>query len=133
MLGLDDQRTAALVGISRNTPRDWRGGNRPKTATTRRLYELAAVLDLVATREPAMAEWARRPSPDGRPWLELAAGPDGPSAVLGHHRGALLVPRRPGRLDVASDEEGEAPDASATAGPASALVARRPGSRRRAR
>lgn len=52
MLGFDDQQTAALVGISRNTPRDWRNGNQPRAATTRRLYELSGVLDLVATQQP---------------------------------------------------------------------------------
>jgi hypothetical protein len=69
LLGLDDQRMAALVRISRNTPRDWRHGNRPKGATTRRLYELASVIDVVAAQEPDLpassATTATRCSPLG--------------------------------------------------------------------
>jgi len=73
MLGFDDQQTAALVGISRNTPRDWRNGNQPRAATTRRLYELSGVLDLVATQQPDMAAWIQGVAPDGHTWLELSA------------------------------------------------------------
>ncbi|MHB8246946.1 MAG: hypothetical protein ACYDGN_16670 [Acidimicrobiales bacterium] len=132
-LCLDDQRTAALVGISRNTPRDWRNGNRPKTATTRRLYELAGVFDLVATVEPDMAAWGRRLSSDGRSWLEVAAEPDGPANILAYRRADLLARRPPARLDVASEEEDALADYPGSSPVASDVVGRRPGPRRQAR
>jgi hypothetical protein len=132
MLGLDDQQTASLVGISRNTPRDWRHGNQPKAATTRRLYELSGVLDLVATQQPDMAAWARRMSPEGRSWLEVASGTSGASTILAHLRTTLLTRRPPARLEVGTDDEHLEVDA-ATAGAASGLVERRAGPRRSAR
>ncbi len=132
LLDLDDQQTAALVGISRNTPRDWRHGNQPRAATTRRLYELAGVLDLIATQQPDMAAWARGISPEGRTWLELAGEKDGPSAILGHLRSTLLTQRPPARLEVEADDEEEPQFEAAPAGPESRLV-QRAGRRRRAR
>ena len=132
-LGLDDQRTAALVGISRNTPRDWRNGNRPKTATTRRLYELAGVLDLVATVETDMAAWSRRLSPEGRSWLEVAADPDGPANILASRRADLLTRRPLARLDVDGDGEDGLAGGPGARRAASAFVGRCSGPRRRAR
>ncbi len=131
MLNLDDQSAAALVGISRNTPSNWRRGDRPKASTTKHLYELAAVLDLVATREPDVAAWSRSIAPDGRSWLELAADVDGPSAILRARRGDLLTARSAPRLEVASDDEAGPSVPSAAADPD--VVRRRPGSRRRPR
>lgn len=133
-LGLDDQRTAALVGISRNTPRDWRNGNRPKTATTRRLYELAGVLDLVATVETDMTAWGRRLSPEGRSWLEVAADPNGPANILAYRRADLLARRSSARLVVDGDDDDDLAGGPG-GGPraASGVVGRRPGPRRRAR
>lgn len=131
MLNLDDRRAAALVGISRNTPNNWRRGDRPKASTTRRLYELAAVLDLIATKEADPAAWSRSIAPDGRSWLEVAAGPDGPAEILRRRRNNLLTPRPPTRLEVDSDDEAERSPASATAAPDTAR--RRPGPRRRPR
>jgi hypothetical protein len=131
MLNLDDQRAAALVGISRNTPNNWRRGDRPKDSTTKHLYELAAVLDLVATKEPDVAAWSRSIAPDGRSWLELAADVDGPSAILRARRHDLLTSRPATRLEVASDEE--AGSAAAPAAAAADTVRRRPGPRRRPR
>lgn len=128
MLNLDDQRAAALVGISRNTPNNWRRGDRPKASTTRQLYELAAVLDLVATKEPDVAAWSRSIAPDGRSWLELAADVDGPSAILRARRGDLLTSRPATPLEVASDDEAGPAAAPATAAPEA--VRRRPGPRR---
>jgi hypothetical protein len=131
MLDLDDQRTAALVGISRNTPRDWRHGNQPRGNTTRRLYELVGVLNLVATSQPDMAVWVRSMSPERRSWLELAGEPEGPAAILAYLRGTLLIRRPPTHLDI-DDEKEESLDDEGV-GPASELVTRRRGPRRRAR
>jgi hypothetical protein len=94
LLGLDDQRMAALARISRNTPRDWRNGNQPKGATTRRLFELASVIDVVATQEPDLVAWARSMAPSGVSWSELAARDDGPAILLGYYRKGLF-PLRP--------------------------------------
>lgn len=130
MLDLDEQRAAALVGISRNTPNNWRHGDHPKGSTTKRLYELAAVLDLVATKEQDLAAWSRGIAPDGRSWLELAADPDGPAAILRALRGDLLTSRPASRLEATDDEDaGAAPAPVAT----SDTVRRRPGPRRRPR
>jgi hypothetical protein len=137
MLDLDDQRTAALVGISRNTPRDWRNGNQPRGATTRRLYELVGVLNLVATSQPDMAVWVRSMSPERRSWLQLAGEPEGPAAILAYLRGTLLTRRPPTHLDIDNEKEtldDEVPPLDDEgAGPASGLVTRRRGPRRRAR
>lgn len=133
-LQLDDRSTAALVGISRNTPRGWRRGDQPKPATTRRLYELAAVLELVGTREHSLAQWARRPSPEGRSWIEIAGEPAGPSTILRHYRQTVLMPRPPTRLHVADDDELDAgDDPPPNRGRSSDAVERRQGRRRRPR
>jgi hypothetical protein len=141
MLDLDDQRTAALVGISRNTPRDWRHGNQPRSATTRRLYELVGVLNLVATSQPDMAVWVRSMSPEQRSWLQLAGEPEGPSAILAYLRGTLLTRRPPTHIGIDNDNDNEEESlddeemslGDEGTGPASELVTRRQGPRRRAR
>ena len=130
MLSLDDQQTAALVGISRNTPRDWRNGNQPRAATTRRLYELSGVLDLVATRQTDMSAWIQGVSPDGQTWLELASGDDGPASILRHVRSSVLTGRPSTPLEVEEDDETHLD--GPVAGKASTLV-KRGGRRRRAR
>ena len=129
MLGLDDQQTAALVGISRNTPRDWRHGNQPRAATTRRLYELSGVLDLIASQQPDMADWIHGVSPDGCTWLELASQDGGPAAMLRHLRPSVLRQRPPTRLEI---DEGEDSLDEPAGGRASTLV-ERAGRRRPAR
>lgn len=131
LLTLDDQQAAALVGISRNTPRDWRNGNQPRGATTRRLYEVAAVVDLVATRQTDMAAWARGPAPTGRSWIQLLAEPDGPATVLRELRGDLLVAKPVQAWEVAPDDDTGNP--LSEGGPSSDIVSRRASPRRRPR
>jgi hypothetical protein len=129
LLGLDDQRMAALARISRNTPRDWRHGNRPKGATTRRLYELALVIDVVATQEPDLVAWARSMAPVGVSWSELADQDDGPASILGYYRHALFTPRPPVGLELGDEED----TLAASAAPVAGIVERKPGGRRQPR
>lgn len=131
MLGLAEQEAATLVGISPSALLEWRIGTHPRSAATRRLYELATVLDLVATRHGDMAAWAKRMSPGGQPWLALAGEPNGPARVLSYLREELLTPKAPTRLEVGSDDEDSGGE-GAGAGPGS-VGARRAGPRRRAR
>lgn len=129
MLVLDDQQTAALVDVSRNTPRDWRRGNQPRAATTQHLYELAGVLDLVATQHQDMAAWARGLSPEGRTWLDLFGEPGGPAIALRHLRRTLLARRPALRLEIDGDDDrSEVQPAIPTSG-----LVERAGRRRRAR
>lgn len=93
-LAISETEAATTVGVSRNTVRGWREGRAPYPATTRRLFNVANLLEAVERSGARVVEWLDQPASDGRLRRQVLMDEDGP-AVLARDASDLLFGRRP--------------------------------------
>lgn len=101
MLKMSEIKVAKLVGVSRNTFRNWRNGQGVYPSTTRKLFQvkhLISALNSVMAQDQ-MSIWLNGADDDDPSLtrLDRLAQPDGP-ALVAQQASSLLFPPPPGNL-----------------------------------